>query len=159
MLAETLNLTELAAQAAYRLERKFGPKKWLSSFLAIEGKEDLNALASELHENESTLSALRRRLERFRRFGFIDAKSGHDAVANVLRYLERGMHVVLEFGRYGDDMAAYILVANLLTRRIHERYVHTTLQVAQDVGHGVVPRLRVDEPEASESLQTPAQRR
>ncbi len=123
MLAETLNLTELAAQATYRLERKFGPKKWLSSFLAIEGKDDLNALASELHENESTLSALRRRLERFRRFGFIDAKSGHDAVANILRYLERGMHVVLEFGRYGDDMAAYILVANLLTRRIHERYV------------------------------------
>ena len=33
------------------------------------------------------------------------------------------MHVVLEFGRYGRDMAAYVLVANLLTRRIYRRYV------------------------------------
>jgi DNA helicase HerA-like ATPase len=32
------------------------------------------------------------------------------------------MHVVLEFGRYGRDLAAYILVANLLTRRIYDRY-------------------------------------
>ena len=33
------------------------------------------------------------------------------------------MHVVLEFGRYGNDLNAYILVSNLLTRRIHGRYV------------------------------------
>jgi len=33
---------------------------------------------------------------------------------------------VLEFGRYGGDLAAYVLVANLLTRRIHERYVRRT---------------------------------
>ncbi len=124
MLSETLNLTENAAQATYRLVRKFGSRKWLSSFLAIESREELNSLASELGEHEGTISSLRRRLERFRRFGFIDEKSGHDAVGNILRYLERGMHVVLEFGRYGNDLAAYMLVANLLTRRIHERYVH-----------------------------------
>ena len=37
--------------------------------------------------------------------------------------MERGQHVVLEFGRYGDDLSAYILVSNLLTRRIHQSYV------------------------------------
>ena len=42
----------------------------------------------------------------------------------LLHYLERGMHVVLEFGRYGNSLAAYILVANILTRRIHDRYVY-----------------------------------
>jgi uncharacterized protein len=31
--------------------------------------------------------------------------------------------VVLEFGRYGNDLEAYILVANYLTRRIRERYI------------------------------------
>jgi DNA helicase HerA-like ATPase len=31
--------------------------------------------------------------------------------------------VVLEFGRYGTSLEAYILVANYLTRRIHEQYV------------------------------------
>jgi DNA helicase HerA-like ATPase len=32
--------------------------------------------------------------------------------------------VVLEFGRYGNALEAYILVANYLTRRIRENYVH-----------------------------------
>ena len=135
MLAETLNLTENAAQATFRLERKFG-RRWLSSFLATESKDGLHMLAEELGEHEGTLSSLRRRLERFRRFGFLDEKSGHDAVGNVLRYLERGTHVVLEFGRYGTDMAAYILVANLLTRRIHDRYVKMS-ESAQ--GEGLPP--------------------
>ena len=44
----------------------------------------------------------------------------------MLEYLDRGMHVVLEFGRYGNDLAAYILVANLLTRRIYEKYAQMT---------------------------------
>jgi DNA helicase HerA-like ATPase len=38
-----------------------------------------------------------------------------------LEYLDRGTNVILEFGRY-DDFTAYILVANLLTRRIHAQY-------------------------------------
>ena len=42
------------------------------------------------------------------------------------------IHVVLEFGRYGNDLAAYILVANLLTRRIHQRYVQRTEQAMGD---------------------------
>ena len=124
MLAETLNLTENAAQATYRLERHFGSRRWLSSFLAVESRDELNVLAQEIGESEATIGSLRRRLERFRRFKFMEERSGHDVVGNVLKYLERGMHVVLEFGRYGSDMAAYMLVANLLTRRIHERYVH-----------------------------------
>ena len=39
----------------------------------------------------------------------------------ILEYLDRGINVVLEFGRY-TDITAYILVANLLTRRIHAQY-------------------------------------
>ena len=41
----------------------------------------------------------------------------------LVEHLERGKHVVLEFGRYGNDLTAYILVSNLLSRRIHQRYV------------------------------------
>ena len=40
-----------------------------------------------------------------------------------MRYLQAGTNVVLEFGRYGSDLGAYILVANFLTRRIHRQYV------------------------------------
>ncbi len=41
----------------------------------------------------------------------------------IVGLLEQGKSVVLEFGRYGNSLEAYMLVANYLTRRIHEMYV------------------------------------
>ena len=49
------------------------------------------------------------------------------------------MHVVLEFGRYGNDLNAYILVANLLTRRIHDRYVSRKEEAEGGNGPGPTP--------------------
>ncbi len=122
MLRETLDLSDVAAEAAYSLQRHFG-KSWLKDFLALSGGQAVGELAQGLNVNERALATLHNRLSRFRRFHFLDDGPGHDSVNQVLHYLDRGMHVVLEFGRYQSDLAAYILVANLLTRRIHERYV------------------------------------
>jgi DNA helicase HerA-like ATPase len=44
-----------------------------------------------------------------------------DAVKSILEYLDRGINVVLEFGRH-RDITAYVLVANMLARRIYNRY-------------------------------------
>jgi hypothetical protein len=41
----------------------------------------------------------------------------------VLSHLTRHTSVVIEFGRYGNDLPAYVFVANFLTRRIHKHYV------------------------------------
>ena len=122
VLRESLGLSEVAADAAYSLERHFGQRRWLKEFMGHPGGEAFGALAKELNVNERALSTLKNRLARLRRFDFIDEDSAHDSVGQILTYLDRGMHVVLEFGRYGSDPAAYILVANLLTRRIYERY-------------------------------------
>jgi uncharacterized protein len=43
-------------------------------------------------------------------------------VDRILSDLERGTHVVIEFGQFRHPKQ-YMLVANILTRRIHERYV------------------------------------
>ena len=126
VLKETLNLSDVAADAAYDLQRHFGPKRWLKEFVEYPGGEAFGELARELNVNATALSTLKNRLSRLRRFQFIDEGSGHDSVGEVLRYLDRGIHVVLEFGRYGRDLAAYILVANLITRRIYERYAQLT---------------------------------
>ncbi len=120
MLQETLNLTELGVQATYRLRRHFG-KGWLQNFLALEGGEAVGGLAVEVDQNESTLGTLRRRLESLRRLRFLVPKAADNSVQRILEHLERGMSVVLEFGRY-TDIVGYILVANLLTRRLHARY-------------------------------------
>ena len=123
ILRESLNLSEVAADVAYSLERHFGPRRWLQEFLDLQGSESFQELSSTLNVQVNALSTLHRRLERFRRFDFMEEKGEHDSVGKILEYLQRGMHVVLEFGKYRDDLTAYILVANLLTRRIHERYV------------------------------------
>ena len=134
MLRETLGLSEVAADASHSLQRHFGAKGWLREFLSLSGREEFQGLANLLNINQSALSALQNRLRRLQRFGFMDEKSRHDSVNQILRYLERGMHVVLEFGRYGTDLAAYILVANLLTRRIHERYMRLKEMASSDAG-------------------------
>ena len=52
----------------------------------------------------------------------------------ILDHLARGVSVVLEFGRYETNLAAYILVANLLTRRIHDQYVRRAEMALGDGG-------------------------
>jgi hypothetical protein len=55
-----------------------------------------------------------------------------------LKYINSGKSVILEFGRYGDALEAYILVANYITRRIHRAYVRR--KEAAVGGQGREPR-------------------
>ena len=132
MLRESLNLSEVAADATYSLQREFG-RKWLGTFLDMSGGEEMRDLASSLNVNDRALSTLQNRLRRLMRLPFIDAERAHDSVNRILDYVQnQDMHVVLEFGRYGSDLSAYILVANLLTRRIYARYQQLTEKAAGD---------------------------
>ena len=132
LLRDSLSLSEVAADAAYSLQRHFGSERWLTEFLGLSGGQSVGELAHELNVNERALATLHNRLSRLLRLQFIDEKSQHDSVGQILRYLDRGMHVVLEFGRYGSDLAAYILVANLLSRRIYDRYAQMSERALGD---------------------------
>lgn len=131
ILRDSWGLSDVAADTAYSLQRRLGPR-WLSEFLAYEGGEPFSDLAREMNVQHSTLSALRNRLSRLQRFDFITEGGGRNSVNEILAYLNRGAHVVLEFGRYGSNIDAYLLVANLLTRRIHDRYVRLSEQASGD---------------------------
>ena len=122
LLRETLGLSEVAADAAYNLAGKFGQERWLGHFLELGG-QDLRELANDINVNERALSTLHNRLGRLKRFHFITERESEESVEEILRNLDRGIHVVVEFGRYRHELSAYMLVANLVTRRIHERYV------------------------------------
>ncbi len=133
MLRESLKLSEVAADATYSLQREFGQSKWLGTFLDMSGGEEMRELASRINVNDRALSTLQNRLRRLMRLPFIDAERSHDSVNRILDYVQnQDMHVVLEFGRYGSDLSAYILVANLLTRRIYARYQQLTEKAAGD---------------------------
>ncbi len=119
--AEALNLNDLQADAAERLARRMGGS-WLEEFMDLDGKEAMKDLADSLSENESNLSALHRRLQSLRRLDFVKPHARENAVQLILDYLERGKTVVLEFGRYRNNALAQVLVANLLSRRIYDRW-------------------------------------
>ncbi len=121
LLCQTLNLTDASVQAAYQLAHEFGDRQWLERTLSIKDKEETKELLSRLNIHESTYRNLRRGLEALRRLPFLVPKSPDNPVKGILEYLDRGINVILEFGRY-EDFTAYILVANLLTRRIHAQY-------------------------------------
>jgi len=125
LLRQTLNLTEAAVQACYQLARRFGEKKWIQATLSLENTEERQALLESLHIHEATFGNLRRGLESIRRLPFLSATAQENPVDRILKYLDKGMNVVLEFGRY-TDLTAYILVANLLSRRIYNQYRERT---------------------------------
>ena len=137
LLRETLNLSDVAASAAFNLEQKFGAGKWMQAFLDLEDRAAVFDLAAEIQVQPNALGSLYNRLTRLKRFGFLVKDNGR-AAARIIEHLERGKHVVLEFGRYGDDLTAYILVSNLLSRRIHDAYVRKKEEA--EGGGGKEPR-------------------
>ncbi len=121
LLRQTLNLTEASVQAVYQLYREFGNKRWIEATLELEDRDETRQLLTKLNIHDSTYRNLRRGLETIRRLPFLLPHAPDNPVRHILEYLDQGINVVLEFGRY-TDITAYILVANLLTRRIHAQY-------------------------------------
>jgi uncharacterized protein len=130
MLKTTMNLSDGMIDAAYASRKRWG-NEWIMHLLEATG-EELDNFVETSNVSNASLTALARRLERFERFEFLrkDGALG-DSVTKILEYIEQRKTVVLEFGRYGSALEAYILVANYLTRRIHETYVK---RVEQSLG-------------------------
>ena len=129
MLSSLMGLSDVQVGALYFLRRRLG-RSWIEKLLAegedaeAEGPTELDLLLDEGKLHGGTLGAIQRKLGLFRRFDFLQPQVHEDVVGKIMDYLDRGVHVILEFGRFGSTLEAYILVANYLTRRIHSRYVH-----------------------------------
>ena len=120
-LQDELQLNPTAAESAYLVYNMY-KGKWLRHLLSLDGP-DIEQFADEIGANQSSLAALHRKLKRLEYFPFmVDRLEGPDAVDTMMDYIDRGIHIVLEFGRQ-TSMLAYLLVANIISRRIHEAYV------------------------------------
>lgn len=122
MLKSTMNLSDSMIDVAYAARKRWG-SEWIIRLLRATG-EEIDNFVEATNITNASVTALARRLERFERFEFLrpDGATG-DSVSKILEYIEQHKTVVLEFGRYGSALEAYILVANYLTRRVHESYV------------------------------------
>ncbi len=119
LLSSMLNLNATAYETILAIQRREG-EDWFAAFLRLD-PADLEEYAKETGLHHSALLALHRKLERIRRLPFLRQEVPDDAVERIMGFLGRGMHVVLEFGATRE--LGYMLVANILTRRIHEEYV------------------------------------
>ncbi len=122
-LSSLMALSDVQVGALYFLRRRLG-RRWVARLLD-EG-DPLAELEGALERGTihgGTLGAIQRKLGMFRRFGFLQDRAPGDPVSEILNHLDRGTNIILEFGRYGNSLEAYLLVANFITRRIHAHYV------------------------------------
>ncbi|MBI1388773.1 MAG: DUF87 domain-containing protein [bacterium] len=138
-LQDELNLHSTAIETAYILRNHY-KKRWMLELLDRE-PASMKDWAEEIGANKESLAALYRKLGAIRSLPFIVdqpeklAEGASSSRINVLRLIEElkaGKNIDLEFGRV-SNMLAYLLVANLITRRIHaawvkqaEKYMATT---------------------------------
>jgi len=124
LLQRELNLNATAVETCYLLVSRFGEKKWLEQFLQMDA-EDIKEFVGENNAHSGALAALQRKLKVLvascKDFLLPSIPGDDDAVQHILATLQSGRNVVLEFGK-NDQPMQYMLVVNILTRRLHDIY-------------------------------------
>ncbi len=144
LLAGLLGLNETQVGALHVLHRRL-EERWIERILQDEPDPIIQDLIDSNRIAEATFDALRRRLERLRRMDFLVPGKGEEFIEDLFNRLNMPSSVVLEFGRHGTNLAAYLLVANFLTRRIHHRYVSQMDRAAGKQGEEPKPLVIVIE--------------
>jgi hypothetical protein len=124
-LADELNLHPTAVESAYLVVSKFG-RDWLSTLIQ-QDPTHIKEFADHVGAHPESISALHRKLKRLEKFDFLQERVVEDAVYKIMEFLDKGTNIVLEFGQQSSFLC-YMLVANILTRRIHDLYVMKTEQ-------------------------------
>lgn len=139
-LQDTLNLNPTAAESTHLVKNKLG-KDWLRRILEADG-EGISQLAQECGAHESSIAALKRKLSQFEKYEFFKkdpSSSSTDVLVAMLQSIDLGKSIVLEFGKY-DDLLVYMLVANVITRRLRDAYVEKTTRYHQTKQEADRPR-------------------
>ena len=117
MLRQELDLSTAATDSLYLLQERLG-QNWLSRFLEMDNEEAVELSGA----HESSLKTLHRKLRaKIVNLPFVEKQAGFNQIDQIVHYLENGRHVIIEFGS-NDNLLSYILVANIITRRIHDAY-------------------------------------
>ncbi|MBI3732412.1 MAG: ATP-binding protein [Chloroflexi bacterium] len=128
LLAEELDLTSTAAASIGLLEDHFR-QDWLVRLLAMS-PDEVSEFCAKSGANEASVGALQRKLKLVARRGYITPEAEYSPIDDMVANFAAGRHVVLQFGQY-TDILDYMLVANIITRRIHKDYVEQMAKFEQ----------------------------
>ncbi|MBT3827580.1 ATP-binding protein [bacterium] len=121
-LQNELNLHATAVEAAYLIVAKHR-KNWLKALLDCDG--DLKDFAQSVGAHPESIAALYRKLKRIERLPFFTKNHTSNVVDQMIEYIDRGIHVIVEFGNYTSSFC-YLLIANMITRKLHTAYIAKT---------------------------------
>jgi len=115
-----LGLSEAALDNANILYNEF-QKDWIIQLLNMTN-EDIEMFCDEKRGHKGSIMSLQRKLLRLDGLKYMRAVCPQNYINKILQSLEAGKNVVVEFGTQ-SNMLSYMLVTNMITRRIHEQYV------------------------------------
>ncbi|MEA4910459.1 MAG: ATP-binding protein [Chloroflexi bacterium] len=139
LLTRELNLKETTSTTLDALVHTFGRASWFHEFKSLrpnatvtteEGKQvpapdSVEAWAFQAGVHPGAAAGLHSKLTRVFNRPYIAEKPAADSLQEIIRTLEAGQHVVLSFGEFESDLD-YLLVTNLLTRRIRSAWEERT---------------------------------
>jgi uncharacterized protein len=151
LLKNELALSEATLENAYIVKEKFGAD-WISTLLDMSG-EEIEEFTTSHKGHPVAIKTLQRRLNTVvQKISYLKPRVGQNYIDQILRYIESGRHVVLEFGRQ-NNLLSYMLAANVITRRIHAEYVRQSeLHTANPEGTAAPRKLMIVLEEAHKFL-------
>jgi DNA helicase HerA-like ATPase len=120
LCSRDLGLSEAALDNANILNAEFG-KAWILQLLNMNN-EEIKLFCDEKRGHQGSIMSLQRKLLRLDNLKYMQTACPQNYINQILRSLEAGKNVVVEFGSQ-SDMLSYMLVTNMITRRIHGHYV------------------------------------
>lgn len=120
LVRQELGLSEASMDNANILRSEFG-KSWIRQLLTMTN-EDITMLCEEKQGHKGSIQALQRKLKRLDDLKYMRNVCAHNYIDQILQSLDAKKHVVVEFGSQ-SNMLSYMLVTNMITRRIHRSYV------------------------------------
>ncbi|MHA2053942.1 MAG: ATP-binding protein [Candidatus Hodarchaeales archaeon] len=111
------DLSSAMVDAIYEIDRRRTKSQNLIEAIQSAVSADPNPLRA----NRGTLNALSRRILRLDRLSFV-VEPGKGTLDALINYIKNQKNIVIDFGKFGGDFFAYIFVANLISRRLYERY-------------------------------------
>ena len=120
LVRRELGLSDASIDNANILKSEFG-EHWISQLLNMTN-EDISLFCEEKQGHKGSIMALQRKLMRLDSLKYMRGVCPHNYIDQILRSLDAGKHVVVEFGSQ-SNMLSYMLATNMITRRIHQKYV------------------------------------
>ena len=139
LLTRELNLKETTPTTLEALVNRFGRDHWFTAFkkmrngAVIEDENGRKAPAADsvagwanaTGVNVMAAEGLHSKLGRVFRLPYVVERPATDTIGEIIHALEAGQHIVLSFGQHESDLD-YLLVSNLLTRRIRQAWEERT---------------------------------